>query len=65
MDDMIGAGDENDPEYNKAREALQKEFNFQYWITEQGEFEFCGNKLTQLSDGAWKIQEDQAHVDHL
>ena len=60
VDDMIGAGDEGDSDYIKAREALRKEFNFKHWTTEdKGELEFCGSKLTQLSDGAWKIQQEE------
>ena len=60
VDDMIGAGDETDEVYLKARESLKKEFNFKHWTTEEkGELEFCGNKLTACENGAWKLQQEE------
>ena len=60
VDDMIGAGDENDKVYLKAREALKLEFNFKHWTTDdKGELEFCGNKLTACENGRWKLQQEE------
>ena len=59
VDDLIGAGDESDEDYQKAREALKKEFNFKHWTSDvAGELEFCGNRLTRCEDESWKLQQE-------
>ena len=59
VDDVLGIGADEHPEYQAVKESLRKEFNFKHWTEETDDkpLEFCGCKLKKSVDGSLRLHQ--------
>ena len=57
VDDMLGAGDQDNARYLEAESKLKEIFNFRTWEDDSQVLEYCGVKLHR-KDFAWELEQE-------